>query len=118
MAKIIDVFPAVIRLAPADSLSDITELNIIGDVPPQTRTLDRCRIVAINGTLIIGVDSPEGVNLVFREKFTEMVEINKTFYCRTESGKILAFRKDNNCGCGSRLRGWNPYGSIITAGND
>jgi len=30
----------------------------------------------------------------------------------TESGKGLAFRRQDNCGCGSRLRAWNPYKTL------
>jgi hypothetical protein len=111
--KHVDVFPAIIKLAPPGSLENITDMNILGDVPPGTRKLDRCRVVIINETMSIAVDSPEGPKLVFRERVTEVVHEGKTTYALTESGKITVFTKDDNCGCGSRLRGWNPYGNVV-----
>jgi hypothetical protein len=116
--KTMDVFPAIIRLAPPGSLSDITELPIIGDAPQGTRRVDTARAVVIQDVLIIGVDSPEGTQVVFREKITQLEKIGKTYHALTESGKIVTVAKDNNCGCGTRLRGWNPYGSFITSNQD
>jgi hypothetical protein len=118
IVKTMDVFPAVIRLAPAGSLSNITELNIIGDVPQGTRRVDTARAVVIQDTLIIGVDSPEGTQIVFKEKITQLEKLDKIHYILTESGKIVAVAKDNNCGCGTRLRGWNPYGAFIASSQD
>jgi len=118
VVKTMDVFPAIIRLAPPGSLSDITELKIIGDVPQGTRKVDTARAVVIQDTLIIGVDSPEGTQVVFKEKITKLEKLDKIHYILTESGKIVAVAKDNNCGCGTRLRGWNPYGSFISSSQD
>jgi hypothetical protein len=118
MRKAFDVFPAIIRLAPAGSLSDITELNIIGDVPQGTRRVDTARAVLLGDMLLIAVDSPEGTQVVFRERVTQTESDGKVHYALTESGKILAIVKDNNCGCGTRLRSWNPYGSYIPSSQD
>lgn len=107
----VDVFPALLRIAPPDSLSDITSLNIKGDAPQGSRFLDRCRVVILRDSVLVALDSPEGPQLVFKEKVAETRHVEKTSYVLTLSGKILAFRKDENCGCGSRLRSWNPYGT-------
>jgi hypothetical protein len=116
--KSVDVFPAVVKLAPPGSLSDITMLKTIGDTPQGTRKLDRCRAVVLQNTLLIAEDSPEGPKIVFREEIDLMVQDKKTTHILTVSGKIIAFMKDDNCGCGSRLRSWNPYGSFISSGED
>ena len=116
--KAMDVFPAIIRLAPAGSLSDITELNIVGDVPQGTRRVDTARAVIIQDMLIIAVDSPEGTQIVFRERVTQTEKVDKVHYALTESGKIIAVTRDNNCGCGTRLRSWNPYGSYVPSTQD
>lgn len=116
--KRVDVFPAILRLAPADSLSDITTLNIRGDAPQGSRFLDRCRVAIVKDLLMVAVDSPEGPQLVFRERVIETRHIEKMSYAKTESGKILAFTKDENCGCGSRLRSWNPYGNVVGSSED
>lgn len=115
MKKNVDVFPALIRLAPPNSLENLTDLTIRGDAPQGTRKLDRCRIVILNDTMLIAVDAPEGPQLVFREKVTEVVHEGKTTYAKTESGKFTVFTRDDNCGCGSRLRGWNPYGTVMNS---
>lgn len=118
MRKEIDVFPAIVKLAFPGSLSDYTSLQIVGPAPQGTRRLDRCRVVVLGGLLMIAEDSPEGPKLVFREKVSEISQENKTTHLLTESGKIVAVIKDHNCGCGSRLRSWNPYGSHISSSQD
>lgn len=118
MRNRIDFFPAIVKLAPPDSLSDIEELATTGPAPQGTRRLDRCRVIALNGVLMIAVDSPEGPKLVFREKISELVDKKKSMHVKTETGKILAVSRDDNCGCGSRLRSWNPYGSSISSSED
>ena len=118
MRKEIDVFPAIIKLAPPESLEDFTTLEIVGPVPQGTRRLDRCRVVVINGILMVAQDTPEGTKVVFREKTRDMRHEGKVSHILTESGKIIAVTKDHNCGCGSRLRSWNPYGSVVMSSQD
>lgn len=118
MNKSVDIFPALVRLAPPNSLEVITELGIRGDAPAGTRRLDRCRAVVLNEVLYIAVDSPTGPQLVFKEKVTEQNHEKKITHLRTESGKIIVITKDENCGCGSRLRSWNPYGFLVQSSED
>jgi hypothetical protein len=73
----------------------------------------------IENVLLIAQDSPEGPKVIFREKVQELSNEGKTTNILTESGKIIAILKDDNCGCGSRLRGWNPRGSaVVTSSED
>jgi hypothetical protein len=116
--KSVDVFPAVVRVAPPDSLEDITDLTVYGDAPAGSRFLDRCRVVILNEVILIANDTPSGPQLIFREKLVETHHIEKMSHVKTISGKILAFRKDDNCGCGSRLRSWNPYGNVMMSNQD
>jgi hypothetical protein len=118
MRKVIDVFPAIIKLAPVDSLEDYKTLQTTGDVPQGTRRVDRCRAVIINDVLIIAQDSPEGPKVIFKEKVEDTSQEGKTTHALTVSGKIIAISRDDNCGCGSRLRGWNPYGSAIVMSSE
>ena len=118
MRKSIDVFPALIKLAPPGSLEDFTQLQTKGDTPQGTRRVDRSRAVIIDDVLIIAQDSPEGPKVVFQEKVAEVSQEKKTSHVLTVSGKIIAVTKDDNCGCGSRLRGWNPYGSAIVMSSE
>lgn len=118
MSKNIDVFPAVAKLIFVDSLSDIESFSTIGDTPKGTRSVDRCRVVVLNDVLMIAVDSPEGPQLVFRERAREVYKTKPVYRVITEKGKLVAFSKDDNCGCGSRLRGWNPYGAFARSEKD
>ena len=118
LSKDIDIFPAIIKLAPSGSLSDFTELNVVGPAPQGTRRLDRCRAVVVGGSLLIAEDSPEGPKLVFREKVLQTKQEDKLTHLLTESGKIVVITRDHNCGCGSRLRSWNPYGNYISSSQD
>lgn len=118
MRKEIDVFPAIIKLAPPGSLEDFSTLEIVGAAPQGTRRLDRCRVVVVNRVLMVAQDTPEGTKVVFREKIQDMRHDGKVSHILTESGKIVAVIKDHNCGCGSRLRSWNPYGSVVMSSQD
>jgi hypothetical protein len=116
--KKIDIFPAVIKLAPENSVSSLEEFSFETPPPPGTRKLDRCRAVVINGLLLVVVDSPTGPSLVFQEKVIEQLHDKKISKVRTASNKVIIIKKDDNCGCGSRLRSWNPYGNIATSSFD
>ena len=120
MIKKVDVFPAILYLAEPDSLQNYTELSFTGDRPQGTRKVDRARIAVLNNVLHVVVDAPEGPKLVFREALAayEKDSNGTTHHALTVSGKILAFDKDNNCGCGSRLRSWNPFGSTLNSSSD
>jgi hypothetical protein len=104
-----DVFPAIVAIAPPESVSDIVTFAPRGVSPQGTRRLDRCRVSVYNNILMIAIDSESGPKTVFKEicTFLEKGE-DKIFRAKTETGKILSFKKENNCGCGSRLRAWNP----------
>lgn len=113
-----DVFPAIVTVADAGSLEDINTLLPRGGAPKGSRKVDACRVTIVDGLLLIAVDSPTGPRLVFREKIEFYTKADRIHRAKTETGKFLAFGKDNNCGCGSRLRTWNPYKNILTSEQD
>lgn len=122
--KKVDVFPAIIFLAPPDPDLPITALRSTGDRPEGTRKADRCRVTIFNDALYVVQDSPEGPKVVFRERVTEYERTEnpenrmKEHHVRTIEGKICVFFKDENCGCGSRLRNWTPFGNMASATGD
>ena len=113
-----DVFPAVLTIADSGSLEDINELLPRGGAPKGSRKLDRCRIIATEEKIMVVVDDPSGPKLIFSENITFHSKDEKVHRVITESGKMIAFRKDETCGCGSRLRSWSPYGSILMSQTD
>jgi hypothetical protein len=62
--------------------------------------------------ITVASDSPNGPQVVFQQKYVEMTENGGVYRLSTLDGKMIAFEKDSNCGCGSRLRSWNPYRTI------
>lgn len=113
MKIVADVFPAAVAIAPSGAEIDFDNFGPRGGGPQGTRRLDRCRIVLVNDRIMIAVDSPEGPTLVFQEKYVLHQKKEKLHIVETLDGKVMVFRKDDNCGCGSRLRSWQPYGNIV-----
>jgi hypothetical protein len=111
-----DVFPAHLAAASHDLLEDPLTLSS----KPTTEGayyLQTTRVVLTESHVIVVQDSPQGAMIVFRETYTPEnfhkganQEVDSIVV--TTGGKVLAFKKDTNCGCGSRLRGWNPYKTL------
>ena len=77
--------------------------------------VDKCRVVIYNDQIIVAVDSPEGARIIFQEEYdTFLKDLKGESKILTKSGKMLAFKRDTNCGCGSRLRSWNPTRTLKT----
>jgi len=116
--KKVDIFPAIIIVAPPDSFSDFSELLFSAEKPQDTRRVDRCRVSIHDSKLYVVVDTPEGFQVIFREKVLDYKKLDMQHNAITETGKIVAFRKDDNCGCGSRLRSWSPFGNYLSSVED
>jgi hypothetical protein len=114
----VDTFPAIAVVAPADSVQDLATMTTSMPIPDGAKRLDRVRVVVLDGKVMIAIDSPQGPELIFREAITEILVEGKLVRVRTESDKAIAFTKDHNCGCGSRLRSWNPYGGTMYSTKD
>jgi hypothetical protein len=105
-----DVFPAHLAVVPAGFLDDVYDLKSA----PATQGayyLATTRVILTEDTIVVAQDSPNGAQIVFREKYDTFLP-GDDFRVVTSSGKMLAFKKDTNCGCGSRLRSWNPYRTL------
>ncbi len=115
MVKIIlDRFPCHLAAAPAGLFEDVEELRSFEPTPGSTY-METTRIILTENQIFIAKDSPEGPKIVFQETYDQAVIAAKAAddsRVVTSSGKMLAFKKDTGCGCGSRLRGWNPYKTI------
>jgi hypothetical protein len=118
MKIIYDIFPAHLSVAPAEYSDDEFSIKSQGN-PDGVFYKDVTRVVIVedpNGhTVWVAQDSPTGPNIIFQERLATYHQADKPeqdSHAKTVSGKILAFSKDNNCGCGSRLRSWNPYRTL------
>jgi hypothetical protein len=70
------------------------------------------------------MDSPEGPVVVFNQAYDQdTAHIAKgkttdstmvTLYQEDANQIYIAYRKSEDCSCGSRLRGWRPFGSTYS----
>jgi hypothetical protein len=110
-----DVFPAHFVVAPPTA--PFTDVHELTSSPPKEGSfyVQTCRVIISATHVTVASDSPTGPQIVFNEKYTSFEKPPKQeqdAYVVTESGKMIAFKKDTNCGCGSRLRAWNPYRTL------
>lgn len=116
-----DLFPArVLVIPPGEELDalDYETLEFLTTVK-SARRVEAVRIVITEATVLIAADSHTGPVLIFQEKYDpDSLILNrnrsKPMRLRTRNGKVLVFQKDENCGCGSRLRTWNPYRTVYS----
>lgn len=122
MRIIHDIFPAVISMtttaptenAPLTAKSPATTLN--------AKKVDRSRIIVTDERVIIAVDSPEGPTVIFNQAYDQSTanlnrnRNNDSYLTVTpeEPSKpvYIAYSRYDDCSCGSRLRGWSPFGSL------
>lgn len=104
-----DVFPSITTITAPDGIS--------------TRQVHTARIIATENRVLIAQDGPKGPELVFSQPYDpnslQTPETRTGVYTlTTDSGMTLSFYKDSACGCGSRLRSWNPFkGSLMSVKN-
>jgi len=113
---ILDRFPCHLVAVPAGFTEDVTTLRSFDPTPGATYQ-EVTRVVITDKKIIVAKDGPNGPQIVFREEYDEFIpsdEPDKDSFVKTASGKMLAFKKDRGCGCGSRLKGWNPYKTVLS----
>ena len=121
MHVVFDLFPArVLVIPPSDELNALNyeEIQVLSAVK-SSRRVEAVRVVLTEATVMIAADSDTGPVLIFQEKYDPASLIlsknrSKPMRLRTLNGKVLVFQKDENCGCGSRLRSWNPYRTVYS----
>ena len=112
-----DVFPAFVGVAQAGLVSTVQELSS-APITAGAYQVTKTRIVVTDEAVIVAVDGQDGPMIIFRERYTEHHKSDsrtEDSYIITETGKMLAYKKDENCGCGSRLRSWNPYRHVYSS---
>jgi hypothetical protein len=111
---ILDRFPCHLIAVPAGFTDDIDTLKSY--VPTDgAKYLEITRVILTDKSILVAKDSQDGPQIVFQEKYDYAdISTKPTEDTRitTVSGKMLVFKKDTACGCGSRLRAWNPYRTL------
>jgi hypothetical protein len=70
---------------------------------------DQLKIIATSDHLIVYKDK-DVVERVWELASFEKLDY-KTFEVLTKDGTTVTVNRENNCGCGNSLRGYNPYAS-------
>lgn len=73
------------------------------------------RVILHEKRILVAIDDKYDAKVIFFEEYSisdisENPEESSTIY--TKSGKMIVFNENRACGCGSRLRGWNPYKTL------
>ena len=114
MKILLDRFPCHLAAIGPGKVEDVTTMRSYE--PTQgSNYLEITRVIVTDDHIVVAKDGDSGPNIVFREKYVTFIpstEATMDSFVVTESGKMLAFKKDTGCGCGSRLRGWNPYNTL------
>jgi hypothetical protein len=116
MKILMDRFPCHLAAIGANQIEDVTTMRSF-EPTKGSNYLEITRVIVTEDHILVAKDGNTGPDIVFKEKYTTFIpsdESTKDSFIVTESGKMLAFKKDTGCGCGSRLRGWNPYKTIFS----
>lgn len=117
-----DCFPATVVLAGPTFETPVEEMTSRPPTP-DAAYLSITRVVVSSDRVIIAVDDVGGPRVVFSEGIDPSMHFKGSTttdsYVTTLTGKKVSWRKDSQCGCGSRLRSWRPFkvmGSIKDPG--
>jgi hypothetical protein len=105
-----DLFPAeVCFVADTDSHPGATAADIM---------LPKCRVLIGVSEVYVFTDGPRGPVLAFYDELAEVSGDARTGFAITPANpgihavRSLTVAPTNRCGCGSRLRGFRPFGRI------
>lgn len=117
-----DVFPALVSVTPAGEAIALTDVR---SAPPSPGSFQVtiARVVITGNRIIIAQDKGDGPQVVFADEidpttYYKNPSRTEDSYIQTVSGKKIAFKRDSACGCGSRLRSWNPYQGGVMSNRD
>lgn len=109
-----DVFPAVLQITGSDD---------------ESRTVDKVRVIITEGTpdkVLVFQDASTGPSLIYSAEVTgytppktamrlrEMHQPEFTTHAITTPTTTLTVTKSGGCGCGSRLKSFNPFPTITS----
>jgi hypothetical protein len=117
-----DIFPAVISM----TTTQPTENAPLTAKNPATalaaHKVDRARVIVTDERIIVALDSPEGPTVIFNQAYDPETALrsknrNTDSFVTTKNEQpiYVAYSRYDDCSCGSRLRGWNPFGSVTSS---
>lgn len=109
-----DLFPAVVSVYGPDfvNLAD-SPFDVVGFSDRGARRFTECRVIVHKNSVIVGADGPRGPQTVFKGEVEQVFSTKLYTRVLTTDGFLVVFAKSKGCGCGSRLKSWNPYGLFV-----
>lgn len=109
-----DIFPAIVAVYTPDFV-DVSgkPFSTFGVSGSGAKIFSESRVIVHKNLVIVGASTAIGPQKVFEEPVVEVFEENPYTRVLTASNYLVVFTRSKGCGCGSRLRSWNPYGNVI-----
>lgn len=109
-----DVFPALVSIySDAASRGWEKPFVIVGLSDAGATKFNECRVIVHKNKIIVGADTGRGPAKVFEASVAEVFVEKPYTRVLTTDGQLVVFAVSKGCGCGSRLRSWNPYGNVV-----
>lgn len=109
-----DVFPAVVAVYPPSFVLNYEKpFSDVGVANPEAKIFSESRVIVHKNRVIVGASTVVGAQTVFSDSVVEVFVIKPYTRVLTSSGHLVVFTRSKGCGCGSRLKSWNPYGNVV-----
>lgn len=112
-----DLFPAFVTIASPDEALTLDDVQSGPPRPNTARSFDKARVIVFTDRILIAIDGDQGPKIILDEAYPQGTFIRSGDRSTdskliTALGFRLAFKRNDACGCGSRLRSWNPYRTL------
>jgi hypothetical protein len=109
-----DLFPAYVAILPRGDDTPNRDMTASPLFPRHALQIQKARIIVFDDYVIIVTDSDNGAHVVLEEAIQPDTYLKTAThsYVVTKTGAKITYTKDTNCGCGSRLKSWNPYTTL------
>lgn len=116
-----DIFPAVISMTTTLPTPDAPLASKNPATVLRAHKVDRARVIVTDERIIVAVDSPEGPTVIFNQAYladsaqrSRNRNLDSFLTTDTDQPIYVAYARYDDCSCGSRLRGWNPFGRLTS----
>lgn len=114
-----DIFPAVVAVYPPSFVLNYEKPFLdVGVSDSGGKIFSESRVIVHKNRVIVGASTVVGAQTVFSDSVVEVFVVKPYTRVLTASGHLVVFTKSKGCGCGSRLRSWNPYGNAVRSSRD
>jgi hypothetical protein len=109
-----DMFPAYVAIISAAHNTKLEDMTSSPLFPKDALQVEKARVIVFDDYIIIAVDGDNGHRVILEGAVIPetFVKTKTNCYITTKTGAKITYMKDTNCGCGSRLKSWNPYTTL------